>query len=118
MKPDKQSLSAQEESLRLSGNDPIVERLKARGLPLTRTNYLRLAYPEGAPEPLPAEELVMMEEALRQAQSQPSSSPEGASESQAWQTHRRSPAKPPEESNPSKDSPTNPSSSTGSGTSQ
>ena len=35
--------------------DPIVARMKARGLPLTRKVYLELAYPDGAPDPLPGE---------------------------------------------------------------
>ena len=29
--------------------------LAKRGIPLTRENYLRYAYPEGAPNPMPAE---------------------------------------------------------------
>jgi hypothetical protein len=98
MKPEEQSLSAQEESLRLSGNDPVVERLKARGLPVTRTNYLKLAYPEGAPEPLPAEELAMMEEALRQSGDSRKRvrRRRARASQQAWLKHRHSPAKPPE----------------------
>jgi hypothetical protein len=37
------------------GRDPLLEWMKANGEPLSRERYLALAYPEGAPNPLPAE---------------------------------------------------------------
>ena len=33
-----------------AGQDPILEALKTLGLPVTRENYLELAYPDGVPE--------------------------------------------------------------------
>ena len=36
-------------------SSPIVGVMQARGIPRTRENYLKLAYPEGAPDQLPAE---------------------------------------------------------------
>ena len=44
----------QVESMPQSGSeqDFVVELLQEAGLPLTRENYLGLAYPEGAPEDL------------------------------------------------------------------
>ena len=45
--PDDRHLSEQEET-----EDFVVELLKKSGLPLTRKNYLGLAYPEGVPSDL------------------------------------------------------------------
>jgi len=44
------------------GSDPLLELMKQQQIPLTRQNYLALAYPEGVPEPWPAE----LEETLPQ----------------------------------------------------
>ena len=71
-----------------SVNDPVVERLKQRGLALTRENYLKLAYPDGPPEPLPAELLAQIDEALRDATF--AYSRDGLAETKAWQRHRHS----------------------------
>ena len=35
--------------------DPLVEHMKRLGLPLTRAAYLNFNYPDGVPEPMPAE---------------------------------------------------------------
>lgn len=37
------------------GVNAIAAHLAKRGIPLTRENYLRFAYPDGAPGPMPAE---------------------------------------------------------------
>ena len=37
------------------GFDPLLELMRQQQIPLTRENYLRLAYPEGVPDPWPAE---------------------------------------------------------------
>lgn len=47
-----------------SGHDPVLERMKERGLPLTRKMYLTLAYPDGVPDPLPAEEEALIPDEL------------------------------------------------------
>ena len=44
---------------------PVLERMKERGMPLTLENYLRLAYPEGAPDPMSGEELAMIPPEVR-----------------------------------------------------
>jgi hypothetical protein len=36
-------------------SSPLLETMKANGIPLTRENYLNLAYPDGVPDPMPAE---------------------------------------------------------------
>ena len=48
------SLESQEESTPLSGNAPdfVLDLLKKYNLPITRENYLGLAYPEGVPPEL------------------------------------------------------------------
>lgn len=51
--PDPKNLPV--ESIPLTGPDPLLEHMKARQIPLTRKNYLDLAYPEGAPDPMPGE---------------------------------------------------------------
>ncbi len=43
-----------ESSTRL-GQDPLLASIKRRQIPLTRANYLAEAYPDGVPNPLPAE---------------------------------------------------------------
>ena len=55
MTPETKSKSSPEASTLLIGMDPLLEHMKAQGIPLTREKYLELAYPLGAPEPLPAE---------------------------------------------------------------
>lgn len=37
------------------GADPLLDYMKRHGLPLTRETYLELDYPEGPPDPFPAE---------------------------------------------------------------
>lgn len=64
MKLETKSSESPGVSLPLSGNNPVVQRLKALGKPVTRENYLALAYPEGAPVPLPAEDEAILDEAL------------------------------------------------------
>ena len=44
------------------GLDPVLEKMKQDQTPLTRENYLNLAYPEDVPTPWPAE----LEETLPQ----------------------------------------------------
>ncbi len=48
------SLQPQVESIPQNGNEPdyVLNLLKKFNLPLTKENYLGLAYPEGAPEDL------------------------------------------------------------------
>ena len=43
MTPENNSSMPQGKSIPLSGNDPVLEHLKARGLPLTRENYVKMA---------------------------------------------------------------------------
>ncbi len=38
-----------------AAEDPLLERMKERGLPLTREMWLELNYPDGVPDPLPGE---------------------------------------------------------------
>jgi len=44
-----------EASLPLSGPDPMVEWMQSMGIPITRSRYLSLSYPDGVPDPMPAE---------------------------------------------------------------
>lgn len=53
MKPEPNSLTSPAASLPLSGNDPVLEHLKLRGLPLTRASYVQAA---GLTEPLDPEQ--------------------------------------------------------------
>jgi hypothetical protein len=39
--------------------------MQETGTPLTRDNYLRMAYPGGVPDPLPAEDEASLPEILR-----------------------------------------------------
>lgn len=48
-------------------DNAILEQLVLRGLAATEANYLMLAFPEGVPDPLPAEYRAEMEEALEHA---------------------------------------------------
>jgi hypothetical protein len=45
--------------------DPVVEMLLKHSIPVTRENYLNLAYPTGAPDPMPAELESMLPEDLQ-----------------------------------------------------
>ena len=47
--------------------DPVVARLLLLGIQVTRASYPSLAYPERAPDPLPAELEAIVEEAPRVA---------------------------------------------------
>lgn len=44
------------------GTDLLVEYMIKKGIHLTRENYLDMAYPEGAPDPMPAELEAMLPE--------------------------------------------------------
>ena len=55
MKLETRSPNSPGGSTRQTGLDPLLEHMKARGIPLTRKHYLELAYPDGVPEPFPAE---------------------------------------------------------------
>lgn len=90
MKPETKSLSAQEASLRLSGNDPVLQRLRVLGRPLTRAEYVKLAFPEGEPDPMPGELEAQIQEALNTVKLPAGYNEEGLSESEAWQKHRQS----------------------------
>ena len=48
-----------------SGRDPTMEMLKSKGLPVTRENYLMLAYPDLEERELGAEEESMLPEELQ-----------------------------------------------------
>ena len=43
------------QAIPMCGPDPIVEGMKRRGIPVTRQNWLGLAFPEEAPDPMPGE---------------------------------------------------------------
>jgi|KBSSwiStaDraftv2_1062776.scaffolds.fasta_scaffold04981_5 hypothetical protein len=49
----------------MSGPDPIVEGIKRGGIPVTRQNWLDLAFPDGAPDPIPGELLQTVPPELR-----------------------------------------------------
>ena len=70
-------------------DDPVVEHLKRRGFPVTRENFLKFAYPEGAPDPLPGELEAIVQEALEKAAMPAGYDREGLAESRAWQKHRQ-----------------------------
>ena len=44
---------------------PIVEGMKRRGIPVTPQNWLELAFPDGAPDPMPGELLQTIPPELR-----------------------------------------------------
>jgi len=54
-KSDNESSNEQVGSTRPTGGEPMLELMKAQGLPLTQEQWLRFNYPEGVPDPLPAE---------------------------------------------------------------
>lgn len=65
MKPANASTTSSEASTVPPGHDPILEILRARGIPLSRENYLAVAHPD-AEEPYPAElEMGVPEEVRR-----------------------------------------------------
>jgi len=89
MAQEKNSSSSPAASAPLSGiSSPVTQELIRRGLPVTRTNWLNLAYPEGAPNPLPAELEAQVREALAEASLPEGYNQEGVEESLAWQKHR------------------------------
>ena len=47
--------------------DPVLEHMKRLGLPLTRASYLDFNYPDGVPNPLPAEIAASVPRWLRDA---------------------------------------------------
>ncbi len=56
MKQEPKSLNVPGASTTPSGStDPLLQSMRARGIALTREAYLNLAYPNGAPNPLPPE---------------------------------------------------------------
>ena len=61
MKPESNSSTSPAASLPLSGNDPVLDHLKLRGLPPTRENYVKAA---GLADPLEAEQEALVMEAL------------------------------------------------------
>lgn len=69
---------------------PVVQHLRYLALPVTRENYLKYAYPEGAPEPLSGEEQAIMEEALSKGALPEGYDEEGLAESIAFEKHRYS----------------------------
>ena len=50
MKQDNASSTKQAESRSRSGNNPVIEKLRELGLPVTRENYLKLEYGKDVPE--------------------------------------------------------------------
>ncbi len=67
MTPENNSSTSPVASLPLSGNDPVLEHLKLRGLPPTRENYVMVA---GLTEPLEAEQEALVLEALASSSKQ------------------------------------------------
>lgn len=47
-----------------TGGSPTAMLLKKRGLPLTVESYLRFAYPDGVPRPVPAELIQEAQDAI------------------------------------------------------
>jgi hypothetical protein len=47
------------------GSNPLLEAMKQRGIPLTKEAYLKMAYPEGVPDPLPPEVEADLPDSLR-----------------------------------------------------
>jgi hypothetical protein len=50
---------------RLVGEYPLIEMMLRHGIPVTRASYLELNFPEGVPDPLPAEEEAELPEPLQ-----------------------------------------------------
>lgn len=57
-----------------TGGNPIVNHLLKLGRPVTVESYLQFAYPEGVPSPLPAEIRLEADNAVEQAQKEPTES--------------------------------------------
>lgn len=70
MKPATESSNSSGASTGHPGQNPILETLRARGIPLTRENYLAAAHPD-AEEPYPAELELEVPAELRRGWSQP-----------------------------------------------
>ena len=64
-KPEGESLSWLRESPPRPGLDSVKAHLKERGIPLSRESYLKVAYPDGAPNPMPAELEMMLPAEIR-----------------------------------------------------
>lgn len=62
---EKKSSSLRDELSRLAGNDATLARMLKMNRPLTKETYLAMEYPDGAPDPLPAELEEMIPEPLR-----------------------------------------------------
>lgn len=50
---------------RLVGEYPLIEMMLHHGIPVTRESYLSLNFPDGVPDPLPAEEEEQLPEPLQ-----------------------------------------------------
>jgi hypothetical protein len=50
---------------RLAGEYPLIEMMLHHGIPVTRDSYLRFNFPDGVPDPLPAEEEAELPEPLQ-----------------------------------------------------
>lgn len=70
MKPATESSNSSGASTVPPGQNPILEILRAKGIPLTRENYLQVAHPD-AEEPYPAELELEVPEELRRGWSPP-----------------------------------------------
>ncbi len=82
MTPDRKSSSSPAACGHQSGTEDVVlHLLKRYGIPVTRENYLDLAYPEGLPSPWGAELEAQLPKELQEA-------PE-LSEEEAWRKHRQ-----------------------------
>jgi hypothetical protein len=64
-KPSSERSTQQEESRPRTGTDFVVESMRHRGIPLTRENYLRIAYPSGLPKEWTAEHEARLPEEIR-----------------------------------------------------
>ena len=64
-KQETESSSLREELSRLAGKDATLAYMLKMNRPLTRETYLAMEYPDGAPDPLPAELEEMIPEPLR-----------------------------------------------------
>jgi hypothetical protein len=56
---------SQAQSIPQNGTDIVLDELKKRSIPVTRANYLALAYPEGVPKPWTAELEAQLPEVLQ-----------------------------------------------------
>ena len=68
MTHEPKSPNSQAESTRQTGTDQadvVLHMMKRDGIPLTRANYLAMAYPEGMPQPWSAELEAELPQSLR-----------------------------------------------------